>query len=140
MENNDNPAAFQFVSYHFTKAKLDFSFWQGGGELTVTFTPKGIYEEQEGMFHLTLDTEVLWGEEEKPVANITCEAVFSFPNKPQIDHIPDFFYPNALAIVFPYVRAFISTMSLQANLRPIMLPTFNLINLKDKFKESTIKG
>ncbi|ANI88819.1 preprotein translocase subunit SecB [Arachidicoccus ginsenosidimutans] len=44
---------------------------------------------------------------------------------------------NAPAIAFPYLRAFISNLTLQAGFEPIILPSINFINLGDKeeFKE-----
>ena len=51
--------------------------------------------------------------------------------------IPDFFYPNSLAIIFPYIRAFVSTLTLQANVRPIVLPTVNLMGLTDMLRKET---
>ncbi|EXZ22215.1 pretranslocase subunit SecB family protein, partial [Bacteroides fragilis str. S13 L11] len=51
--------------------------------------------------------------------------------------IPNFFYPNSIAILFPYVRAFVSTLTLQANIKPILLPTLNLSSLQDTLRENT---
>lgn len=57
----------------------------------------------------------------------------------KLEEIPTFFYPNSLAILFPYVRAFVSTLSLQANVRPVMLPTINLMGLTDRLRAQTIQ-
>ena len=43
--------------------------------------------------------------------------------------IPDYFYPNSLAIVFPYVRSFVSSVTLQANIEsPILTSPMVPIN------------
>lgn len=48
------------------------------------------------------------------------------------------FYANSIAIVFPYIRAFISTVTLQANLvSPILLPTMNLTSLGERLMNNT---
>ena len=54
-----------------------------------------------------------------------------------LEEIPGFFYPNSLAIIFPYVRAFVSTITLQANVHPVMLPTLNLIGLTEELRSNT---
>lgn len=54
-----------------------------------------------------------------------------------IADIPEYFYPNSLAIVFPYVRAFVSTITLQANVQPVVLPTINLMGITEELKEQT---
>ena len=47
------------------------------------------------------------------------------------------FYKNSLAIIFPYIRAFISTLTLQSNAGLIILPTLNLTHLEKPFRENT---
>ncbi|MBQ2321387.1 MAG: protein-export chaperone SecB, partial [Bacteroidales bacterium] len=44
---------------------------------------------------------------------------------------------NSVAIIFPYIRAFVSTISLQANVNPIVLPTINLTGLTGELKRQT---
>lgn len=51
--------------------------------------------------------------------------------------MPSYFYRNSIAIVFPYIRAFISTVTLQANIPPIILPTMNLTSLEIPLKQNT---
>lgn len=42
-----------------------------------------------------------------------------------------------MAILFPYIRAFVSTVTLQANVMPILLPTVNLSSLESRLRENT---
>ena len=39
------------------------------------------------------------------------------------------FEPNAIAILYPYVRAIVSTYTANANITPLMLPTINVNKL-----------
>ena len=39
-----------------------------------------------------------------------------------------FFRMNAPAIAYPYVRSFISTLTLNAGIPPLILPTYNFVN------------
>ena len=46
---------------------------------------------------------------------------------------PEKFYHNALAILYPYVRAIVSTYTASANISPLILPPINIIaTLEDK--------
>lgn len=46
-------------------------------------------------------------------------------------------YVNAPAIAYPFLRAFISTLTMNAGYSPIMLPSINFVAMKDKiFEES----
>ena len=64
-------------------------------------------------------------------------AQYEFRNEIAFEQIPDFFYANSIAIIFPYIRAFISTLTLQANFVPIVLPTLNLTPLRQQLKSNT---
>ncbi|MBK7039827.1 MAG: protein-export chaperone SecB [Bacteroidetes bacterium] len=52
--------------------------------------------------------------------------------------IPTFFYKNCIAIIFPYLRAFLSTLTLQANVKPLILPLMNLSGLEKPLIENTV--
>lgn len=129
-------AAFKLDNYHFTKASLDFNI-PTDAELNISFNPKGVFYAKDACYDLAFDVTVECVETDTEVVKVSCEASFSFGNKLSIEDIPDYFYPNSLAIVFPYVRAFVSTISLQANVQPVVLPTINLMGLTEKLKEQT---
>lgn len=129
-------AAFKLDEYHFTKASLDFNI-PNDAELSISFNPSGVFHSKEARYDLMFDVTVGCNETNTEVIKISCEASFSFDNKISIAEIPEYFYPNCLAIVFPYVRAFICTVSLQANVQPVVLPTINLMGLTEELKEQT---
>jgi preprotein translocase subunit SecB len=52
------------------------------------------------------------------------------------------FEPNAIAILYPYVRAIVSTYTSNANVMPLILPPVNvnkLLEEKEKEEKSTLK-
>lgn len=129
-------AAFKLDSYRFAKAFLNFNI-PNDTELNISFNPRGRFYEHEGRYELDFDVKVECKETNTVVVDISCNASFSFEGIVSINEIPEFFYPNSLAIIFPYVRAFVSTLSLQANVQPIVLPTINLMGLTGELKGKT---
>lgn len=132
MEN----AAFRIDSYHFVKASLDFNI-PDNATLNIEICPSGVYHQSEGRYILDFVVSVDCEESKTEVVNVNCRAVFLFSEHLQLQQIPAFFFPNSLAIVYPYVRAFVSTITLQANVRPIILPTVNLMGLTDELRNNT---
>lgn len=130
-------AAFKLDEYHFTKASLDFDI-PDRAELNIEFSPRGKFNSGDSTYELDFDVKVECKETGKEVIFVSCVALFSFKEKITISDIPEYFYPNSLAIMFPYIRAFISTISLQANIRPVVLPTVNLMGLTEELKGETI--
>lgn len=128
--------AFRFDSYRFVKASLNFEILPDAS-LEISFFPKGEYHPGKGEYRLYFETKVTCPRLSTEVMAVSCVANFSFEKPLPIEQIPDFFYPNSLAIVFPYVRAFVSTLSLQANIPPIVLPTLNLMGLKEELHTHT---
>ena len=129
-------ASFKLDSYHFSKASLDFNI-PNEAELNISFKLKGTFDQKNSRYNLNFDVKVECKETDSVVVNVSCEAYFSFNGKVAFNEIPDYFYPNSLAILFPYVRAFVSTISLQANVQPVILPTINLIGLTEELKQQT---
>lgn len=132
MEN----AAFKIDSYHFIKASLNFDI-PDNATLNIEIFPSGVYHQSEGRFVLDFVVKIVCEENQTEVVNVNCRAVFLFSEQMQLEEIPGFFYPNSLAIVFPYVRAFVSTITLQANVHPVILPTLNLMGLTEELRSNT---
>lgn len=129
-------AAFRLDGYQFTKASLDFDI-PDKAELNIVFSPRGVFNSTDSTYKLDFDVKVECKENGKEVISVSCVALFSFNGRITISEIPEYFYPNSLAIMFPYIRAFVSTISLQANVRPVVLPTVNLMGLTEELKEKT---
>lgn len=67
--------------------------------------------------------------------NILMEMVFLFELDENIDEKfkqSDFLTINAPAIAFPYVRSYISNLTLQSGFSPIILPSVNFVKLAKK--------
>lgn len=103
----------------------------------IGFSPSGAYYPNKGIFELTLKFVASSGTSKYVIVECTSLATFVFPENPKFEDIPDYFYKNAIAIFFPYLRAFVSTVTLQANSRLVVLGVMNLTNLEKPFKEST---
>jgi len=107
--------------------------------LNLVLTPKGYYNKGEFMMELNLvarDNDDL----ESIILTVKSVAFFKFESDLQLKEIPPFFYQNAIAIVFPYLRAFISNLTLQANTGLIILGLLNLSNLQDEFISNTVEA
>ena len=129
-------AAFKLDTYHFVKASLNFDV-SDDSPLSINIVPSGVYKQNLGLFVLSFNVNVSVADSSIDVVNVLCQAQFSFMDPIPASEIPDFFYPNSLAIIFPYILAFVSTLTLQANVRPIVLPTVNLMGLTDMLRKET---
>ena len=132
-----NKAAFSIAHYRFTKVAIDVSNFNDD-ELELDFSPQGIFNSEDSTFELTFNFKAFAkGDQDNPFVNIQCVGLFKFENLASYDDIPSYFYRNSIAILFPFVRSFVSIVTIQANVPPIMLPTMNLSSLEEPLKQNT---
>lgn len=132
-----NKAAFSLINYRFEKVKIDFSK-KDSNSLDISFSTSGKFISKESVFELKFVFAAHSGDVSNSFVEIECIALFRFENDLQFEDIPTYFYRNSIAIIFPYVRAFVSTVTLQANIPPIVLPTMNLSSLEVPLRENTV--
>ena len=131
-------ATFQLDNFIFNDIKLSFNN-ATPKNINVDFMPEGVFHQSEKTFDLTLIFFAFEGKDrEDSFIKISCIGTFSFENVEAVTDIPPFFYRNAIAILFPYVRAFISSLTAQANITPMILPTYNLGELEAPLRDKTI--
>lgn len=130
-------ARFSLENYKFTYVEMNLEGAKPDSTFDIDFIPSGVYKESDSSFLLSFVFKASTADDATDVITIKCLAKYIFKNVASIDDIPAFFYNNAIAILFPYVRAFVSTVTLQANINPLILPTLNLSDLQEKLKNNT---
>ncbi|MCT3721323.1 protein-export chaperone SecB [Elizabethkingia anophelis] len=134
----ENKAAFSLDKYYFSKVDINFEN-KKNNDLKISFDPSGIYLTNDLLYELKFIFNALSEGQDDPFVSITCNATFKFENVKSFEDIPSYFYRNSIAIIFPYVRSFISTVTLQANIPPVILPIMNLSSLEKPLIEKTIQ-
>ena len=132
MEN----AKFKLESYKFTHAFLNIK--EDTNLLNLDFKPNGVFYPNNKSFKLEFLFQAKDDASKEDIVKVNCVAWFLFQDINKFEDIPDYFYANSIAILFPYVRAFVSTLTLQANVPPIVLPTLNLFSLQSSLQQNTV--
>lgn len=133
-------AAFQLTDYYFSKVTLDSALIINN-DINISFDLSGVFSLSEdnkiSNYKLTFETLAKCKDSKSPFITVECIADFSFEGVSSLETIPDYFYQNSIAILFPYIRAYVSLVTNQANIKPIILPTLNLTKLSAPLKENT---
>lgn len=130
-------ARFSLLNYHFDKVSMDLRNLSAKSSFNIKFDPSGVFDKDKSQYWLTFKFTAKEDVTGREIVSVNCVALYLFKGVNSIEEIPAFFYNNAIAILFPYIRAFVSTVTLQANIKPILLPTLNLSDLQDRLKENT---
>jgi len=132
----ENYSKFQFKGFKIIRSLIERNDKTPSKKIALNFLPKGLINKQEGNFQLHLDVKI---EDENKVFNINIKAIanYHFENKDELDNLNDLFYINAPALLFPYIRAYISTLTNLSGFDPINLPTLNMTSLGENLKKNT---
>lgn len=135
-------ASFSLIGYKFDQVSLDFAGLNQSSEFGIDIIPSGVFDEKEGVFYLTFEFMLLdFTQKPSTIMRVLCNASFEFNGVHKLADIPEYFYVNSIAILFPYLRAFVSTVTLQANIAPFIIPTLNLGGLKEELvRKTTVKN
>jgi preprotein translocase subunit SecB len=128
-------AKINFLNFSVRESHIVFKE-PGKYKINVGFTPKGFIFPKINQYHIVLDIRVK-DEGDKFHINIVTESIFDYDSKEDIEKLIDGeFTFNAPAIIFPYVRAYISSLTALSGMATLVLPTLNLSELGAELKKS----
>lgn len=124
---------FQFKGFKITRSLIERKSDHSSKKISLEFSPKGIINESKANFQLELEVKIE-DENKSFLIDILALANYSFENGAA--NISDLFYVNAPALLFPYIRAYISTLTNLSGFEAINLPTLNLTKVGDDLKNN----
>jgi|SRR5690554_310736 len=125
-------SSFQFKGYKINKSLIEIK-GIGADELTVNFEPSGVLDRVKNIFFLNLKVKVFDLEKNTNI-EVEIEGQYSFNDED--NNLKDFLFLNAPAILFPYIRSYITALSALSGAAPITLPTMNLSGLSEQLKDN----
>ncbi|MBN2745408.1 MAG: protein-export chaperone SecB [Bacteroidales bacterium] len=127
---------FQFKSFKISRSLIERFDSETSKKISLEFSPKGIVNKEDGIFQLNLRVKIA---DQNNSFNIEIDAManYHFENKLDIDTLNSYFFVNAPALLFPYLRAYISTLTNLSGFEPINLPTLNMTRLGEDLKKNT---
>ncbi|GEN77494.1 protein-export chaperone SecB [Chryseobacterium hagamense] len=129
-------AAFSLEHYLFDKVNINLDNYNNE-EYQIKFDPSGKFNKEKKIFTLNFCFSAKCDDNENDFVTINCIGKFKFTDIDTLENIPPFFYRNSIAILFPFLRGFLSMVTIQANVPPILLPTMNLTSLEKPLSEKT---
>ena len=129
-----NISKFRFKGYKITHSELNISGEQSENtEYSIGINAKGKAETDN--FILTLDVSIS-SNDNSTDANVVVEGTFNFNKEISKEILNSLFCANAPAIMFPYVRAYISTLTALSGVDTVVIPTLAMTPLGEEIKES----
>ncbi len=127
---------FQFKGFLIKRSLIELKEGTPSSKLSISFSPKGLIKPKESTFQLTLGVKIE-DENNTLLIDITAESDYIFDSEVDKETLKNLFYINAPALLFPYIRAYISTLTNLSGIKPITLPTLNLSALGSELQNNT---
>lgn len=120
-------AKFRLKNYRITKSNFEIKQNRGSSEvnnLAIEVKRENLYNESKSLFKLVMSVDI---KDNNGNINISAktEGVFEFDSDLNEQQKSSFFDVNAPAILFPYIRAYISALTSLSGFSPIVIPTIN---------------
>lgn len=124
-------AQFRFLGYRILKSNIEISDTMPiSPELEVHFEQTSCVNEEERHFSHTMTANIC----DKNMGlkiNVTLIGNFEFDTNLTEEQKENFFCVNAPSLLFPYVRAYITSLTALSGIAPIILPTLNMTRNKN---------
>jgi len=118
-------ATIQFLNFTVKESHIVFNKI-ADFKIDINFNPKGIIFKSLNQFKLQLAVDIKDMDGNFTI-NLVVESIFSYPEDADIkSYMDSLFIANAPAIIFPYVRAYISSLTALSGMPTLILPTLNL--------------
>lgn len=132
-------ARFRFTGFVINKSLIEILKQDvKGGKLSVEFQLSGKNFSKENRYELNIVAKVT---DEDNSINIEVDAIANYEYEAGItsEEKDIYFYTSAPAILFPYIRAHVGTISNLSGINPIMLPTLNLTQKGEELRTHTVE-
>lgn len=121
-------ASIQFLNFIVKESHIVYN-QIGEYKIDINFKPEGIVKKSINQFFLKIAVSIKDANNHFNI-DISTESIFSYSSETDVDeNIGSLFSLNAPAIVFPYVRAYIASLTALSGMPTLTLPTLNLSQL-----------
>jgi len=105
-------------------------------KIKIEILPSGIIDESSKAFQINLNVNVT-DDNSSFNASIIAVGIFNFKKVTKQEDLTNYFYVNAPAIMYPYIRSYIAGLTALSGMEAINLPLMALGNLGTRLKENT---
>ena len=126
-------APIQFLNFIVIESHIVFNK-TADFKIDINFNPKGTVYKSLNQFKLQLSVDIKDVDGNFNI-NLVADSIFSYPEDADItSYMESFFIINVPAIIFPYIRAYISSLTALSGMPTLNLPTLNLSQVGETLK------
>lgn len=135
-EHNITQAPFRFKDFFFTESSIKLNRNTKGTSIDIRFDPKGKISEKEKSFEIDLGVSLK--SEDGLEVSVRMLGLFEFKDVVKAEQLNNYFFVNAPAIIFPYLRSYLSALTALSGSATIIIPPMNIIPLGKDLEKNTV--
>lgn len=127
MEKSDktSQARFQFTGYLIDHCSINLTGKPLGDEMEFGIDPTGEFDKEQKLFTLTMLVAVS-DKERNLDLSLRIRGFFNY-EATDMNELRTFIGISAPALLFPYIRAYVSNITALSGMQPIIMPTLNMV-------------
>jgi len=129
-------SSFRLVEFLIQRSFIERKPLEKQSDFEIDIDPSAIIFTNTKSFQLELNVRV-WEENKRFNASVSAIGIFSFDQVHDKKNLPNYFYINAPAIIFPYIRSYISALTALSGMEAIILPPLVLSGLREELIANT---
>lgn len=124
MEQKSKKAALQFKNYLIDQCSFSFKNVSISKEMEFSITPEVSFDKDKHSFELLMNVAINDKEHYLDI-NMRIRGFFDYSGE-DTNLLRNFIGINAPAILFPYIRSYISNITALGGIQPVIMPTLNM--------------
>ena len=129
-------ASIQFLKFIVKESYISFNEI-GEYKIKIDFDASAFVKQSVNKYHLYIET-IITEAEGKLNIRVVSESIFDYDSDISLEELKNgLFTKNAPAIVFPYIRAYIASLTALSGVPTLNLPTLNLTKLGEQLLSKT---
>jgi preprotein translocase subunit SecB len=137
IEQNITNAPFKFKNFIIAESHIKIDPETKAESINIKIEPKGIIFEEKKIFEVHL--AIFLSSNDNLDVFVKMIGLFEFKDVIVQENLKNYFYVNAPAIIFPYLRSYISALTALSGCNTIILPPMNMTSLGKDLEKNTIK-
>lgn len=130
-------SSFQFAGYKIVRSLIHINKNDFKDYFEINFEPHGTINIEESKFSLLLKIFIN-NKDHSIIIELDVQSEFTFQGYESQEKLSNYFYTNTTAIIFPYIRAYISALTTLSGNGTINLPLLNLTALGEIVQKNTV--
>ncbi|MGD2035070.1 MAG: protein-export chaperone SecB [Bacteroidales bacterium] len=130
-------APFKFKNFIISESHIKIKPGAEPDSIDVNIIPNGIIYQKKGLYEIHLKIYLKSNNDFDVYVKMI--GLFEFGNVVIKENLTNYFYINAPAIIFPYLRSYISALTALSGCKTVILPPMNMTVLAEDLEKNTVR-